>query len=47
VDLSGHERSDERDCQTFEILNPMNGDIIDIEVDLAENEAVKFYSLRE
>ena len=36
MDLSGHGRSDERDCQTCEILNPMRRDGIDIEVDLAE-----------
>jgi len=47
VHLAGHERSDERDCQTYEILNPMNGDRIDIDIDLGENEAVKFYSLKE
>ena len=48
MDLAaGHERSDGRDCQTYEISNPMNGNIIDIEVDLAENETVEFYSLKE
>ena len=49
VDLAGLERSDERDCQTYEILmNPIVwGYRIDIEVDLSGNEDTGFYPLKE
>lgn len=47
MDLAGHERTGGRGCQTYEILNPMNGDRIDIEVDLVENEDVELYPLKD
>lgn len=36
MDLADHERAGERGSQTSQISNPMNRDIIDIEVDLEE-----------